>query len=567
MSKVRIKGKPRLIVFEGPDDSGKTTLSHALVKYLNSNGIACDYFAFPGGDVGTLGKLVHTLHHDSRSMGVESLTPTSLQLLHIAAHVDAIESRIRPSLRIGRTIVLDRFWWSTWVYGRVSGIKDSALRAMIRSEVLAWGKIRPAMIFLLTRFVQDRTKDYKQLAEQYQILAEREAIENRVRSIANDNTVEDTLAKIISNLEVQETKYSNGPIRVLQNEKPHVPPSHEPASGNTLLHFTRRPPPKPTIVFDTYWRFAAERQSVFFRRLVGKPAPWTTDTVLEEYKFTNAYRASDRTSQYLIKRVIYHGEQSPKELFFRILLFKFFNKISTWEMLENEIGNISFADFSFHRYERVLNRAIESGKRIYSAAYIMPAGSASAGTVRKHQMHLKLLEQMMHDDLPARLVEARSMKRAFELIRSYPSIGDFLAYQFVTDLNYSTLLNFSEMDFVVPGPGARDGIRKCFKELGGLSEIEIIQEVADTQQTEFQRLGLKFQTLWGRPLQLIDCQNLFCEVDKYARIQHPEFTGITGRVRIKQRFRSNPEPISVWYPPKWGLNEVIVRKAKDVSSI
>src|SRR5579871_3589055 len=46
-------------------------------------------------------------------------------------------------------------------------------------------------------------------------------------------------------------------------------------------------------VYDTYWRFAAERQSIFFRRTRGTPPPWTTDPVLATYKFTNAYRASD----------------------------------------------------------------------------------------------------------------------------------------------------------------------------------------------------------------------------------------------------------------------------------
>ena len=39
----------------------------------------------------------------------------------------------------------------------------------------------------------------------------------------------------------------------------------------------------------------------------------------------------------------------------------------------------------------------------------------------------------------------------------YPTIGDFLAYQYITDLNYSTLTNFTEMEFVVPGPGAKHG--------------------------------------------------------------------------------------------------------------
>ena len=41
-------------------------------------------------------------------------------------------------------------------------------------------------------------------------------------------------------------------------------------------------------------------------------------------------------------------------------------------------------------------------------------------------------------------------------------------------------------------------------------------------------------------MQLIDCQNLFCEVDKYARHAHPEVRGISGRTRIKQSYRPNP---------------------------
>ena len=150
------------------------------------------------------------------------------------------------------------------------------------------------------------------------------------------------------------------------------------------------------------------------------------------------------------------------------------------------------------------------------------------------------------------------MGNAFELLRSYPTIGDFLAYQYVTDLNYSKITNFSEMEFVIPGPGARDGIRKCFQDLGGLNESEIIKVVADRQEIEFRRLGLDFESLWGRRLQLIDCQNLFCEVGKYARIKHPEYSGVSGRMRIKQKFRANLNPISYWYPPNWGLNERIV---------
>lgn len=332
-------------------------------------------------------------------------------------------------------------------------------------------------------------------------------------------------------------------------------------SSSVSAVFSRLAPAKPTIVYDTFWKFAAERQAIFFARIMGQQPQWTKDPILQNYKFTNAYRASDRVSQYLIKNVIYKGEQSSDEIFFRTLLFKIFNKIETWELLLRELGGISFADYSYKHYNRILSKAIDSGTRIYSAAYIMPTGGLSSNFGRKHRMHLKLLELMMHEETPARLSDISSMGKVFELLRSFPSIGDFLAYQYTIDINYSPLTNFSEMELVVPGPGARDGIRKCFSDLGGLNESEIIKIVAERQEMEFERLGLDFCSLWGRPLQLIDCQNLFCEVSKYARLKHPEVEGLFGRTRIKQKYRVTPEPINYWYPPKWGLNDRI--KAGD----
>ena len=143
------------------------------------------------------------------------------------------------------------------------------------------------------------------------------------------------------------------------------------------------------------------------------------------------------------------------------------------------------------------------------------------------------------------------MQQAFELLRSYPMIGNFLAYQLITDVNYSEICNFSEMEFVMPGPGALDGIRKCFSRLGGLTEADIIRYVTERQEYEFQRLGLEFRSLWGRPLQLIDCQNLFCEVSKYARVKHPNIRGINNRFRIKRVYRPSEKPMSYWFPPKW----------------
>ncbi len=316
-------------------------------------------------------------------------------------------------------------------------------------------------------------------------------------------------------------------------------------------------PAKPTAVYDAYWCFAAERQNIFHRRTRGEPQPWTDDPILSRHKFTNAYRASDRVSQYLIKNVIYKGDQDSFEIFFRIILFKLFNKISTWEMLENEFGEVRYSEYSYKRYDQLLTKAMESKAVIYSAAYIMPSGTKTFNVKKKHRAHLMLLERMMEDELPLRMADARSMMEGFKLLRSYPLMGDFLSYQYVTDINYSTLTNFDESEFVIPGPGALSGIAKCFYSLGGLSESDIIRMMADKQKEEFEKRNLKFKDLWGRPLQLIDCQNLFCETDKYARVSHPEFKGLMNRTRIKQIFNANADQINYWYPPKWGINDRI----------
>ena len=142
----------------------------------------------------------------------------------------------------------------------------------------------------------------------------------------------------------------------------------------TFQIHVRLQPPKKSHVYSTYWHFAAERQAIFMRRMRAEPYPWTTDAVLAEYKFTNAYRASDRVSQYLIGNVIYRNDlpNTPREIVFRTLLFKLFNKIETWELLEREFHPITFRDYRFSQYRRVLETALRNGVRIYSAAYIMP---------------------------------------------------------------------------------------------------------------------------------------------------------------------------------------------------
>lgn len=313
---------------------------------------------------------------------------------------------------------------------------------------------------------------------------------------------------------------------------------------------------KTTPVFDAYWRFANARQKVFFDRHFPRNIPFAPDAdpILRKYKFTNSYRSSDRVSQYLIRNVI-KPDIDFKSQFIRILLFKIFNRIETWEAILTELGDVSHDTFNVNQLDAILAKRQSDGIRNYSAAYIMPSAGRRFDCVKKHTSHLRLIQWMIDNNYPERLQDCRALGESYSLLIEAPSIGPFLAYQFATDLNYSTLTTFSEMEFVKAGPGALDGVSKCFTGIDTLHAEDLIRYMADTQDEHFERLGIKFQSLWGRPLQLIDCQNLFCEISKYSRVAYPHIPGIAGRTRIKQNYspssRATELPV---YPKSWGLD-------------
>ena len=311
-----------------------------------------------------------------------------------------------------------------------------------------------------------------------------------------------------------------------------------------------RQPPIPSILYDTYWQFATRRQNIFFASVNHDPQFVILDPILRKFKFTNAYRASDRVSQYLIRHVIYNGIPfSAEDLLFRILLFKLFNRIETWEALEQELGPIAYRTFNYARYVQVLGSIFTRGLPIYSAAYIMPSAKSIYHHMRKYQNHLCLLDSIMRDKLSTKIAWIKSLAALYNTLLQYPSLGPFLAFQFSIDINYSELCDFSEMSFVVAGPGARSGIRKCFDSICNYSQDDVIRWMAERQENECRRLDLHFQNLWGRPLQLIDCQNLFCEMDKYCRIAYPSVPGIHKRTQIKQQYKKSTRgPIPYFYP-------------------
>jgi hypothetical protein len=306
-------------------------------------------------------------------------------------------------------------------------------------------------------------------------------------------------------------------------------------------------------VFDAYWRFAHERQQIFYRRARGESDPWTDDPILGQFKFCNAFRASDRVSQYLIRDVIYSDrgvDLAAEDVFLRIILFRFFSKESTWRVLEAATGGIGRRTLKPEILADVLDRQRRE-QPIYTAAFILAAHDVY-GQGSKHRNHLMLVDEMFGPRRLGRdLARARSLEDVYEALIAWPMIGPFMAYQLAIDLNYSEHLEFSEDDFTMPGPGAERGLKKVFLDLGGNSPQQVIADMVKRQDEEFGRLSLTWDGLFGRPLHAIDCQGLFCEIDKYSREAFPQLR--SNRIRIKQQFQPSPDPIPLFYPPKWGL--------------
>lgn len=305
-------------------------------------------------------------------------------------------------------------------------------------------------------------------------------------------------------------------------------------------------------VYDLYWYFACERQNIFWKKLNNEKEPWTDDIILQTYKFCNSYRVNDRVSQYLLKNVIYNGKKyNDEDMVFRIILFKLFNKETTWELLINKFTDITLKNFNIKKYSEVLENAINKGIKIYNDAYISCANKAF-GYDRKHDNHLALINKIFNiDKAHLDIIKATTMEEAFNILKGYPLIGDFMAYQLVTDINYSEVVNWREDEFTVVGPGSLRGIKKCFVNIDNMRYEDVIKYMYEHQDEEFERLNLDFKRIGNRPLQLIDCQNIFCELDKYCREALPNLK--SNRKKIKKKYVQKKDKIEYIYPKKWSI--------------
>ena len=127
-----------LITFEGIDGSGKTTQALKVFNYLKEKGINVHLFRDPGGT--DIGDQIRNLlmNYD--------LDPITELLLFEASRSELVR-RIRPLLKEGSVVILDRFTDSTLAYqGYGRGMDLDLIRTL---NDLVTGGLRPDLTFLL----------------------------------------------------------------------------------------------------------------------------------------------------------------------------------------------------------------------------------------------------------------------------------------------------------------------------------------------------------------------------------------------------------------------------------
>jgi dTMP kinase len=197
--------KPALYVFEGPNGVGKTTLSSNLNLYLNQQGFPSQLVALPGKSAGTVGEHIYRLYHDPASFGVRYISVTTEQLLFTAAHADVIENEILPILSKGTNVVLDRYWWSTWVYSIVGGLDERVRDLLLELELKVWRDVKPHRIFLLHRnrpaTSEHNLEKWDRLVSLYDDIRSKQAALARIVDVDNNTDIQSAMTNIIGSVE------------------------------------------------------------------------------------------------------------------------------------------------------------------------------------------------------------------------------------------------------------------------------------------------------------------------------------------------------------------------------
>ncbi len=319
-------------------------------------------------------------------------------------------------------------------------------------------------------------------------------------------------------------------------------------------------------MINEFFAYARERHAIHLRRSSGAPGPWTEDPVLQAYRFCNVFRELDKTTEWFRTNVRDPLRNRP-EVLLATVVFRLFNRIRTGEaifqqpdllggdtawfmmMTELDMGCESFIDplrYAIKAYcgngpyttgsymtktptgMNKLNGMLQVIEWFVTQAHEVPGSTPFLGGTPIQFEWLGAAKAMLQMSWVG---SSWSLEDAWGWLRQFPFIGDFTAYEIVTDLRHTALLDRAPdiMTWANPGPGCKKGLNRVFR---GDPDKNVPREQWILEMRELLRLSQdpKYWPADWPAWELREAEMWSCEMQKLMRVKE-------GGAPPRQRFR------------------------------
>ena len=286
---------------------------------------------------------------------------------------------------------------------------------------------------------------------------------------------------------------------------------------------------------DRYCYWQTERESIRIKKESDVlPSPWTDDPILQEFKFCQVFREDDRTTRWFRKH-IREPMRSEEDVLMATIIFRWFNLIETGRTLID------------HDLLRKWNRKkaiyeITKQPKWITGAYIIktPNGMDKVTGVAECISHIWKARESILSRLHEKLAKGESsLEDTWLILRDYPYMGPFMAYEVVTDLRHTYLLENADdiMTWANAGPGAMRGLNRLTgRELDySRKSHPWCEEMQDLFHQVKDRLPWWIINKNDRSYEMREIEGGLCEFDKYSRIYKKE-----GRTRSVYKHNDLP---------------------------
>ena len=141
----------KLIVTEGLNGCGKTSTAKALFEIMEKKARRVKLYRDPGDTV--VGDKIRAIVKDPDV----PMQPMAQCLMYMAARVE-LAHHIEPWLKSGGSVILDRWWPSTYAYQGAGGVNTALIRRLSRSLVPKICGTTPDLTFFINIPVMDAMK-------------------------------------------------------------------------------------------------------------------------------------------------------------------------------------------------------------------------------------------------------------------------------------------------------------------------------------------------------------------------------------------------------------------------